>query len=147
MTPAAHIMAPASMRSSPSATPRSSQVVTAPHFNAELFKAALGRRGEGRIEGGKHARPGFDQDDARLGRIDVSEIPGKRLFCQLGNRAGHFNAGRSCPYDDEVEQPTALFLVGFRLRLFKGEKDAPPEISWWMRFSPGACLPHSSCPK
>ena len=100
-----------------------------PHFDAELFEAALRRRREGRIEGRKHARSGFDQDDPRLRRIDGAEIPGQRLLGELGDRAGHLDAGRARADDDEVEQPTALFLVRFALRLLEGEKDAPPNVS------------------
>ena len=66
----------------------------------------------------------LDQDDARRRGIDVAEIRRQRLAGQLGDGAGHLDAGRSAADDDEIQQPPALLSVGLGLGLLERDEDA-----------------------
>ena len=65
------------------------------HFDAERLElpARLGRQRLG--EGRQHAWAGFDQQYARLARIDAAELARQRVPRDLGERAGELDARRS----------------------------------------------------
>ena len=75
-------------------------------------------------QGRKHARPGLEQDDARRARIDAAEILGDGVARDLGDGAGHLDAGRAGADDHEREQPPPLGLVVGQFRLLECQQDA-----------------------
>ena len=99
-----------------------------PHLHAKLFERGSGGLRERRIERREQARRRLHQDDARGARVDRAEVLGKRAVCQLGDRAGHLDAGRAAADDHEIQQPRALGRVGLGLGLLEGEQDAAADV-------------------
>ena len=130
-TPAAQMIVRASIRSSPSVTPLSSQAVTAlleHDLGADPLERRFGIVGELRIEGREQPRPGLDQNDARVARIDIAEIGGERPLGELGDRAGHLDAGRAAADHDEGQEPLPLGLVALGLGALEGDQDAAAKL-------------------
>ena len=72
----------------------------------------------------QQTRPCFDQHDACGARIDAPEIGGQSLPCDLGDGAGHFDAGGAAADNDEGKQPLLLVRIGHDLGLLKRNQDA-----------------------
>ena len=98
------------------------------HFDAKLFERGSGSLRERRIERREQARRRLHQDDARGARVDGAEVLGKRAIGQLGDRAGHLDAGRAAADDHEIQKPRPLGRIGFGLGLFEGEQDAAADV-------------------
>ncbi len=60
------------------------------------------------VKAAQHARPGLDQQHARLARIDVAEFVGQRVARDLRQRAREFHAGRPAADHREGEAGIAL---------------------------------------
>src|SRR5215207_8098200 len=75
--------------------------------NAEGRKRARGfARQRGRV-GGQHAVGGLDQQDSGPTGVDGAELAAQRAAGELGDLAGHLDAGRAGADDDEGEQRSA----------------------------------------
>ena len=130
-TPAAQMIVAAARRSSPIVTPSASQCVTGvprrtstPSLSSELVRGGAQHRRKGR----QHARPGLDQDDARLARIDVAEVVAQRHARQLGDGAGHLDAGRAAADHDEGEEAAAGLVALGRLGVLERRQDAAADV-------------------
>ena len=82
-------------------------------------------------------------------RIDAAEIGGQRLPRDLGDGAGHFDAGGAAADDDEGEQAAAAWpgpamtsACSKAIRMLRRMRVASS-----MRLRPGAKSAHSSWPK
>ena len=73
-------------------------------------------------------RAGLDQDHLRVSGVDVAEIPREREAGDLGDRARHFDAGRSAADNDEGHQCFASGRIWLALRLFERRQDAPANV-------------------
>ena len=93
---------------------RSPRCRCAPRRPAVQMRAR--RAPTGRERSGQHARPGLDEDDPRphRGRWRGSRAP--RVARQLGDRAGHLDAGRAAADDHEGQQPRRARRVVARPR-------------------------------
>jgi hypothetical protein len=88
-------------------------------FDAEFFQRAAGVLGEIFGERAQDSRRGFDQDDARHAGIDAAIVAGERLFRQLGDGAGGFDAGGAAADDDERGEAGALGRIVLKLGAFE----------------------------
>ena len=77
---------------------------------------------------GQDAGRAFDQDDARLGGIDVAEIVAHVELGDVADGAGQFDPGGSSADDDEVQLRVGAGLYHFPLRQFKGQQDAAADF-------------------
>ena len=84
-------------------------------------RAAFAQR---RRESRQQARAGLDQHDARVAGIDAAEVVAQRHVGQLGDGAGHLDAGRAAADHDEGEQAPPLSRVVAPLGLLEGGQDA-----------------------
>ena len=92
--------------------------------------------------------PRFDEQHARLARIDRAEVPRQRVARQVGDRPGQFDAGRTAADDHEGEQRREPRRVGFALGLLERQEDAAADRGGvFDRLQPGAAASHSSWPK
>ena len=97
----------------------------------------------------QHPRPGFDQQHARVPRIDAAELVRQRVARDFGQRARQFDAGRAAA-DDGESQPAPRCGRDRRSASARSnaEQDAAPDRSASSSvFRPGACAAHSSWPK
>ncbi len=99
-----------------------------PDLHAERFEIAHRAGRELRVERGQDARTGFDQNHARLPRIDAAEIPGERVAAHLADRTRQFHAGRSAADDDEREMTPPRVDVLIALRRFERLEHAPSDL-------------------
>ena len=101
---------------------------SSPHVDAEARQ--IGARGfaQGLGERGQHRRTRLDQEDARRARVDVPEIARERLARDLGERAGHLDAGRAAADHDKRQERLAPARIGFTLGTFERQQHAPPDV-------------------
>jgi len=97
-------------------------------LDAEGLEPPVRVIGELLREGRQDARTGLDEDDARRPGIDIAEIHRQRVPSDLGNRAGHLNAGRAGPDDHEGQQLALLCRVAFRLGALEREQDVAADL-------------------
>ena len=97
----------------------------------------------------EHARPGFDQQHARLARIDVAEVVAQRVPRDLGQRARELDARGPAADHREREAGIAARVIRRPPRLLRmprarggGSRTRRRDV-----LRPGACRSHSSCPK
>ena len=64
---------------------------------------------------------------AELG-IEVPEVAGERLPRNLGERAGHLDAGRAAADHDERQQRAPARRIGFALGALERQQHAPPDL-------------------
>ncbi len=85
-------------------------------FDAKLARATVRRLADSFVrESRQQALARFDQDDARAMRRDAAEVARHRSAGELGDRAGHFDPGRTAADDDEGQQRLAALGVGLGL--------------------------------
>src|SRR5438093_2201056 len=65
------------------------------HFDPHPFEFLLCGGGQIGWQMSENSRPGFDQSDSRLARINAAEITLENVARQLRERAGQFDAGRA----------------------------------------------------
>ena len=82
-----------------------------PHLHAERFEIAHRARRQLVVERGQDARPRFDQDHARLARIDAAKIARQRVAAHLADRTRELHAGRPAADHDEREMTPARIDV------------------------------------
>src|SRR6185437_752803 len=68
------------------------------------------------------ARPGFEQDDARLLRVDMPEIARQRLVRELGDGSGELDSGRAAADHDEGQQRGAARRIATGFGLLESEQ-------------------------
>jgi len=68
------------------------------------------------------SRPGLDQNDPGVRRIDPAKVVNQGRLCQFGNNAGKFYARRAGTDHREIEQPTALVRLAADLRGLNGRR-------------------------
>ena len=73
-------------------------------------------------------RPAFEQEDPRRARIEMPEVACERLPRDLGERAGHLDAGRPAADHDEGQQRRPLRRIGLALRALERQQHAPPDL-------------------
>ena len=78
--------------------------------------------------GGQHRGRGVEQDDVRLGGVDVPEAALERLVGQFLDLAGHLDAGRTRADDDERQQLLAALRVAGALGLLERAEDAAAQF-------------------
>ena len=113
------------------------------NFNAE---PSQGVRGVVRELFGKvceQALPRFDQEDARLPRVDHAEIARERPARELGNGAGELDTRRPAPDDGDRQQPRGLSGIRSHLCAFECQQESPPDrdrviqrLESWRMLSP-----------
>ena len=82
--------------------------------------------------------PGFDEQDARLARIDGAEVPRQRVARQVGDRPRQFDAGRAAADDHESEQRREPRRVGFALGFLERQENAAADCGGvFDRLQPG----------
>ena len=92
-------------------------------------------------EGGQHAWPGLDEQDARLARIDVAKVAGQRMPRDFRERAREFRARGSGADHGERQAGIALGRIGRGFRLFEsGQHAAPDQERVVERLEPGGKL-------
>ncbi len=82
---------------------------------------ALPERGEDGVDR-------VDEDDAGLGRVDPAEVVAQRAVRQLGDLAGHLDAGRAGSDDDEGQGPLLLGRGPGQLGQLEGAEDATAQL-------------------
>ena len=90
----------------------------------ELFQRPPGVVREVWRKAGEEPRASLDEKDARLGRIDVAEIPLQRMARQFGDRPRHFDAGRSAADDDRGQEHRLLDRIRADLGLLEGDQQS-----------------------
>ena len=112
--PAPQITVPALIILPPTIAPSASMfstgwpsITVTPSFSSARLRVV----GERLRKARQQPRPGFDQEDARLPRIDVPEVARQRMPGELGDRARHLDAGRPAADHDDRHQPVVLGLV------------------------------------
>ena len=98
-----------------------------PDVHPQALELSPGLLGEVVGVGREHARHALDQDDARVARVDVLELPGQGLTRDLGERAGDLDAGRAAADDDEG-QPLAAVLRIVALGHLVGEQHPAADL-------------------
>ena len=93
------------------------------NFDAHGLQNALGLVRERFRESGKKARPGLDKNDARRARRDGAEIVADRFARELGDGAGHLDAGRTAADDDKGQKSCSSSRIGLDLGALEGEQD------------------------
>src|SRR5262249_6061778 len=69
-----------------------------------------------------------DQHDARVARVDGAKVVAQGDVCQLGDRAGHLDAGRAGADDHEREVALSGLRVLRLLGELEGRQDAPTYV-------------------
>ena len=99
-----------------------------PDLHAERFEIAHRASRELLVERRQDARPGFDQDHARLARIDAAKIARQRVAAHLADRARELHARRSAADDDEREMAPSRVEVLIALRRFERFEHAAADL-------------------
>ena len=74
----------------------------------------------------------------------MAKVRGKRLTCDLGNGASHFDA-RSAAADNHESEQASLLASSRTFRALERDQDAAANaVASSMRFKPGANFDHSS---
>ena len=116
-----------------------------PWAHAQLDQLALGFGRKVGREQRQHAVGAFEQQNFRLGRIDVAEIVAQRVVGDLAQRAGQFHTSGSPAHNHERQPGLALFGIGFALGLLEGIRIRRRiSVASSMVFRPGAIRAHSS---
>ena len=97
-----------------------------PDVHPQALELSPGLLGEVVGVGREHARHALDQDDARVARVDVLELPGQGLTRDLGERAGELDAGRAAADDDEGQPLAAVLRIA--LGHLVGEQHAAADL-------------------
>ena len=130
-TPAAQMTVSAAIISEPTAiVPGRDAGHRSPRPHVDAKPRQIGARGlaQGLRERAQHRRARLDQDDARRAGIEVPEIARERLPRNLGERAGHLDAGRAAADHDKGEQPLAPARIGLPLGTLERQQHAPPDV-------------------
>ncbi len=98
------------------------------HLDPHLGQALDGAVAELLAERAEHRRRGVEQDDARLRRVDAPEVALEGAPGQLGDLAGHLDAGRAGADDDERHEPVDLGLGGRELGELERAEDAAAQL-------------------
>ncbi len=98
------------------------------HLDAHVGQALDGAVAELLAERAEHRRGGVEQDDARLGRVDAAEVALEGAPGELGDLAGHLDAGRARADDDERHEPVDLGLGRRELGELERAEDAAPQL-------------------
>ena len=111
------------------------------HFDTEALELLARLVSQLFGEGGQHARPGLDEQDARLARIDVAKVAGQRVPRDFRERAREFRARGSGADHGEREAGIAFGRIGGGFRLFEcGQHAAPDQERVVERLEPGGKL-------
>ena len=97
-------------------------------FNAELLQALACLLSQLRAEGRQHSCRGIEQDDPRIGRVDVPEGALEGLVGQFGDLPGHFDAGRTGTHHGEGHELAAPDGIAGALGLFEGTQNATAQL-------------------
>ena len=99
-----------------------------PDLDSDLLEGPLRSLRERLGEGAQDARAAFDQDDARLGRIDETEVASDGLPGDLRERARQLDARGAAADHDEGEQGPLLRAVLLALGRLIGQEHAAPDL-------------------
>src|ERR671919_541518 len=91
---------------------------------AEALQRPLGLRRERGWEARQHTIGGLDENDAGAAGIDGAEVAPQRVPRQLGDLAGHLDAGGTGADDDEREPGVPCLCVRLALGGFEGGEEA-----------------------
>ena len=97
-------------------------------LDAHLLQPGLRLEAELLAHRRQHRGRGVEQDDVRLGGIDVPEAALEGLVGQFLDLAGHLDAGRTGADDDEGQQLLAALGVAGALGLLEGAEDAAAQL-------------------
>ena len=97
-------------------------------LDAELLQRVLGLLAQRPAERREHLGRRVEQDHPGLARVDPAEVAVQRAVRQLGDLAGHLDAGGARAHDDEGQQPVDLVLVVGELRQLEGAEDAAAQL-------------------
>ena len=98
------------------------------HLDAELLQRVLGLLAELRAERRQHLRRRVEQDHPGLAGVDPAEVVAQRAVRELGDLAGHLDAGRAGADDHEGQQPLDLLLVVGDLGELEGAEDPAAQL-------------------
>ena len=115
--------------------------------DAQLLERACRLPRERLGEARQDAVGGFDEQHARRPWVDRTEVATQRVVCELGDLAGHLDAGRPGADDDEVSQLGAARGRSRLRRLERARMRLRISSAPASDFSSGACSLHSSWPK
>src|SRR5690606_4478080 len=99
-----------------------------PDVHAHGLQVAPGAVGELRGEGVQEAVGGLDEDDAGGGGVDAAEVAGQGAAGDLGEGAGHLDAGGCAADDDEGEDGAAVHRGGLALGGLEAEEAALADL-------------------
>jgi len=97
-------------------------------LDAHLVQLAQGLRGQVVAERGQHRVERVDQDDPRLLRVDVAELPRQVPVRQLGDLTGHLDPGRSGADHHERQPPLDRGRVGLQLGELERAEDPATQL-------------------
>src|SRR5262249_48008138 len=99
-----------------------------PHVYGQTLELPARLRRERVRVSGEQPRAAFDQDDARLRRVDAVEVARQGEARDLGERSGHLHARRT-PADDHEREPRAAARgILLALRHLVRAEDAAPDL-------------------
>ena len=112
------------------------------HVDAQPLEIAArgGAQRFGKIR--QHGRAAFEQDDLRGTGIEVAEVLRQRVARDLGERAGHLDAGRTAADDDERQLRGAARGIRLTLGALEREQHAAADLERvFERLQPGRVRP------
>ena len=127
MTPAPQTIVPAASRCSPiidAVGIAMGDGSAEANLHAQLIERFARCIAQHRRESRQQARARLDQHDARRAGIDVAKVMAQRHPRQLGDGAGHLDAGGAAADHDEGEQASPLVGVVCCLGMLEGGEDA-----------------------
>ena len=116
--------------------------------DAEPAQRALGVRRQRRREAREHAVGGLDEQDAAAAGIRRAEVAAQRVAGELGDLAGHLDAGGTGADHGEGQPLVAPLGIALELRGLEGGEQAAADGQRALEdFTSAACALHSSWPK
>ena len=113
-----------------------------PDLDAERLELELRLRRQLLGVRGQHARAALEQDDARRARVDAAEVARERVARDLGERAGHLDAGRPPPTTTNVSHWRRASARLLPLGGLEGQQHAPADLERVLeRLEPGRDAP------
>ena len=97
-------------------------------FDAHLLQRARGVVRQMLWKRRQQPRPGFNENCARLARIDAAKIVAQGSPRHFGDCASHLHPGSAAADNDESEKPRAFGLILHHLRPLEGEQEPPPDF-------------------
>ena len=98
------------------------------HVHAQPAQRSLGLVREAFREGREHTRPGLDEDDFGLARVDGAKVADQHGSRDVGERARELHAGGAAADDHEGHEGSARRVVRLVLRPLECQEHAPPDL-------------------